>query len=133
MLPGDAEKRALGRLVREGQPLDAEVLVLPHHGSKSSLLPALYGRVGARWAVAACGPANRFGFPHPLVVEACERAGISVLTTADSGAVRFEWSEGSDAAVTSARPCPPGVDLAHCAPPGFPVWPSRYDNEKETP
>jgi competence protein ComEC len=131
LLPGDAEKRALGLLLRDGRPLDAEVLVLPHHGSKSSLLPAFYGRVGARWAVAACGPANRFGFPHPAVVEACERAGSAVLTTAEHGAVRFEWSEGRGAVVTSARP--PGGGLAHCARPGFPVWPSRYDNEKETP
>jgi competence protein ComEC len=133
LLPGDAEKRALGLLLRDDRPIDAEVLVLPHHGSKSSLLPSLYGRVGARWAVAACGPANRFGFPHPAVVEACERAGSAVLTTAVHGAVRFEWREGRDAAVTSARPRPAGRDLTHCAPPGFPVWPSRYDNEKETP
>ena len=131
LLPGDAEKRALALLLRDDRPLDAEVLVLPHHGSKSSLLPALYGRVGAKWAVAACGPANRFGFPHRLVVDACEKAGSSVLTTAAHGAVRFEWSEGMDAAVTSARPL--GGNLAHCARPGFPVWPSRYDNEKATP
>lgn len=133
LLPGDAEKGALGLLLRDGRSLEAEVLVLPHHGSKSSLLPAFYGRVGAKWAVAACGPANRFGFPHPAVVEACERAGSAVLTTSGNGAVRFEWLKGRDATVTTARPRPAERDLAHCARPGFPVWPSRYDNEKETP
>lgn len=103
LLPGDAEKRALARILRASGPLDAEVLVLPHHGSKSSLQPRLYDRVGANWAVAACGPANRFGFPHPGVVRACEAAGCTVLTTADYGAVRFLWRDGQDAAVRSAR------------------------------
>jgi len=103
LLPGDAEKRALDRILRASGPLDAEVLVLPHHGSKSSLQPRLYARVGAKWAVAACGPANRFGFPHPGVVRACEAAGSTVLTTADHGAVRFLWRCGQKAAVRSAR------------------------------
>ena len=103
LVPGDAEKRALGRILLESASLESEVLILPHHGSKSSLQPRLYERVGAAWAVAACGPANRFGFPHPAVVSACEQAGSTVMTTADHGAVRFLWREGRDVLVESAR------------------------------
>ena len=110
LLPGDAEKRALARILRASGSLDAEVLVLPHHGSKSSLQPRLYDRVGAKWAVAACGPANRFGFPHPGVVRACEAAGSKVMTTADHGAVRFLWREGREVLVRSARFGPWPVD-----------------------
>ena len=36
---GDAEKSALRKLLKTGLPLQAQVLVLPHHGSASSLLP----------------------------------------------------------------------------------------------
>lgn len=103
LVPGDAEKRALGRILLESGSLASEVLILPHHGSKSSLQPRLYERVGAAWAVAACGPANRFGFPHPSVVSACEQAGSTVMTTAEHGAVRFLWREGRDVLVESAR------------------------------
>lgn len=103
LVPGDAEKGALGRILLESGSLQSEVLILPHHGSKSSLQPRLYERVGAAWAVAACGPANRFGFPHPTVVSACEQAGSTVMTTADHGAVRFLWREGRDVLVESAR------------------------------
>jgi competence protein ComEC len=77
--------------------------VLPHHGSKSSAEPLFYSRVGAKWAVAACGPNNRFGFPHEAVVQACERAGAQVLSTAEHGAVRFRWQGRGAALVTSAR------------------------------
>ena len=103
LLPGDVEKRALERILGSKAVLEAEVLVLPHHGSKSSLHPRLYALVGARWAVAACGPGNRFGFPHPFVVRACEAAGTSVLTTADHGAVRFSWKGADAVRVKSAR------------------------------
>ena len=103
LLPGDVEKRALAQVMNGNATLRAEVLVLPHHGSKSSLLPRFYKMVGAAWAVAACGPGNRFGFPHPSVVGACEGAGLKVLTTADHGALKFCW-RGEDAArVESAR------------------------------
>jgi competence protein ComEC len=103
LVPGDAEKRALGRVMLESGSLQSEVLILPHHGSKSSLQASLYERVGAAWAVAACGPANRFGFPHPTVVSACEDEGSTVMTTADHGAVRFLWQEGREVVVQSAR------------------------------
>jgi competence protein ComEC len=103
LLPGDLEKRALERVMNQGRPLAAEVLVLPHHGSKSSLHPRFHARVGAAWAVAACGPGNRFGFPHPSVVQACKQAGLEVLSTAEHGALRFCW-RGEDAVrVESAR------------------------------
>lgn len=94
VLPGDAEKRAMRTILASSVSLDSDVLILPHHGSKSSLLPDFYDAVNASWAVAACGPGNRFGFPHPDVVAACRQAGSTVLTTADHGAVRFVWTAG---------------------------------------
>lgn len=103
VLPGDVEKRGLERILRENGVLEAEVLVLPHHGSKSSLQPRLYSRVGGKWAVAACGPGNRFGFPHSEVVQACNEAGLTVLSTAEHGAVRFRWQGSGAVRVSSAR------------------------------
>lgn len=103
LIPGDVEKKALARILSSRADLQAEVLVLPHHGSRSSLSQRLYALTGARWAVAACGPGNRFGFPHPDVVRACERAGARVLTTAEHGAVRFRWRGGEAVRVRSVR------------------------------
>ncbi len=114
MLPGDAERRALDGVLRPGTELSADVLVLPHHGSRSSLRPELYRRIGASWAVAACGPGNRFGFPHPEVVRACEAAGSDVLTTADHGAVRFRWEGDGPPEVDCARPAAEAGSRALC-------------------
>jgi competence protein ComEC len=114
VLPGDAERRALDGVLRPVACLSADVLVLPHHGSRSSLRPELYRRVGAVWAVAACGPGNRFGFPHPEVVRACEAAGSAVLTTADHGAVRFRWAGAGPPQADCARPATEAGPIALC-------------------
>lgn len=106
LIPGDTEKSALARIRGRGLALDADVLVLPHHGSKSSLDSEFLRCVGPRWAVAACGPGNRFGFPHPRVVEACQDLGCRVLTTAGQGAVRFRWRGASGPAVETVRTGP---------------------------
>ncbi len=103
LLPGDVEKKALERILFSEAALKAEVLVLPHHGSKSSLHQGFYALVDPNWSVAACGPGNRFGFPHSTVVSACEAAGSRVLTTAEHGAVRFRWKVGEAVRVESAR------------------------------
>ena len=103
LLPGDAEQQAIESVLRGGRDLDCSVLVLPHHGSRSSLHPGLYRRVGASWAVAACGPGNRFGFPHPEVVRECVASGATVMTTAEHGAIRFVWREPQEMRIETAR------------------------------
>lgn len=102
MLPGDAEKNSLDRLARSGSSLDADVLVLPHHGSRSGFAPEFLRRVGFKWVVAACGFENRFGFPHAEVREHCDTHG-QLLTTAEHGAVRFTWKEDGSLEMRTAR------------------------------
>lgn len=53
LLPGDAEAPYLRALLRSGADLSADVLVLPHHGSAGSLVPALYGAVSPKLAIAS--------------------------------------------------------------------------------
>lgn len=103
LIPGDVEQQGLAAILASNATLDAEVLVLPHHGSRSSLSPRLYTAVKARWAVAACGPFNRFAFPHAEVVAACQQAGMEVLSTAEHGALRFTWGRDEQSVIQSAR------------------------------
>lgn len=111
LIPGDVEEEGIAALLASGQDLQADVLVLPHHGSRSSLQPALYAAVRPRYAVAACSRGNRFGFPHKEVVRACRSQDILVLTTADQGGIVFSWSEENRVAVQTAREVCPGPDI----------------------
>lgn len=91
ILPGDAGRDALIPLGDSGRDMAADVLVTPHHGSRSALAPGFYRSVGATWALVSCGRGNTFGFPAPEVVSILEQSGAATLSTAYHGAVTATW------------------------------------------
>lgn len=91
VLPGDAGREALAALGQSGHDLAADVLAVPHHGSRTALAPGFYARTGAKWALVSCGRGNSFGFPSPEVVRELEQAGAEVLSTAFHGALTATW------------------------------------------
>jgi competence protein ComEC len=100
LLLADPESRAESAML--GQRLAADVVLVPHHGSKTSSTPALVAAVGARLALVSTGYGNRWGFPRPEIVERWQRAGASVLTTAEGGAISVDI--GPDTGIGAARP-----------------------------
>ncbi|MGB1011371.1 MAG: DNA internalization-related competence protein ComEC/Rec2 [Thiolinea sp.] len=94
LLPGDIERPAEFALSKslKGQ-LKADVLVVPHHGSKSSSSPAFLKRVEPELALVTAGYRNRFHHPHPSVRKRYQQWGIKLLNTAESGAVRVDFPQ----------------------------------------
>jgi len=108
VLPGDAGPHALAFCLGTGQPLRADVLVAPHHGSRHSLSPELYGAVGAQVALVSAGSGNSYGFPAPEVLAALRGPGpgqgARVYSTDRCGAVRVSWdSPGAAPRVETMR------------------------------
>ncbi len=95
LLTGDLEAEQEARLVRE-QPgaLKSAVLLVPHHGSKTSSSAAFLDAAAPRVALVQAGYRNRFGHPAPAVVARYEQHGITLLRSDRCGA--WQWS--SDAA-----------------------------------
>lgn len=91
LLTGDAEIPALRHLLASGQDLSADVLILPHHGSRRSLLPEFYDAVAPKLALASCGRHNRFGFPNQQVQDALQERGIPLRTTSAEGGMTIEF------------------------------------------
>jgi competence protein ComEC len=86
LLTGDIERAAEAVLVREN--LKADVLLVPHHGSRTSSSDGFIAAVAPRWAVVPAGYRNRFGHPARDVLERYAAAGVHVLQTDRDGAVR---------------------------------------------
>jgi len=91
ILPGDIPATAWEQLAEQEKSLAAQVLVLPHHGSRDALNPDVWAQVRPMHAVAACGPWNRFGHPHREVRHWLASHNVALWTTAQHGAVRFTW------------------------------------------
>ncbi|MDO9445060.1 MAG: hypothetical protein Q7K37_07045, partial [Dehalococcoidia bacterium] len=79
LLPADIEASAEAWLIESGQPLAADVLVVPHHGSRTSSTPAFVEAVAPAVAVVSAGAGNPFGHPLPEVLSRYE--GAAVLRT----------------------------------------------------
>ncbi|MGA4691667.1 MULTISPECIES: DNA internalization-related competence protein ComEC/Rec2 [Rhodococcus] len=80
LLPGDAEEAALDALVRSGIDVRADVLKVPHHGSRTT--PARFlTAVRPSVALVSAGRDNLFGHPHPEIVSALAGMGARVLRT----------------------------------------------------
>ena len=66
LLTGDLEARGEQELVRrDAAALKADVLLVPHHGSRTSSTPAFIAAVAPDIAVYTPGYRNRFGHPRP--------------------------------------------------------------------
>jgi competence protein ComEC len=74
LLTSDIEARAEAALLARHRGLSAEVLLVPHHGSRTSSSPEFVAAVGAKDAIFPVGYRNRFGHPKAEVVERYEGA-----------------------------------------------------------
>jgi competence protein ComEC len=88
LLTGDIEKQAERLLIeRDAAELRADILVVPHHGSKSSSTTEFIAAVAPRWALFPAGYQNRFKLPRPEVVARYRERNIELLESGRSGAI----------------------------------------------
>jgi competence protein ComEC len=97
LLTGDLEAGQEQRLVRE-QPeaLRSRVLLVPHHGSKTSSSSDFIDAVAPQTAVVQAGFANRFGHPAPEVERRYAERGIAFVRSDRCGA--WQWTSGESPA-----------------------------------
>lgn len=91
LLPGDISSRVepdVASSVGAGAPL---VLVVPHHGSRSSSSSAFLAALQPSLAVVSAGWRNRFHHPARDVVARYAAAGIALANTANDGAVHLAF------------------------------------------
>ncbi|WP_215779365.1 DNA internalization-related competence protein ComEC/Rec2 [Paludibacterium sp. B53371] len=88
LLTGDIPQSVETQLLtRQRAMLASTVLIVPHHGSKTSSSMAFLQAVAPRWAVMSVGWRNRYGHPHPTVLARYQSAGVQVLRTDELGAL----------------------------------------------
>ena len=95
LLLADPEASAEAEL--GSQALEADLVLLPHHGSRSSSSAELVAATSARYGIASAGFGNRWGMPAGDVVARWRAAGTTVVVTASEGAIRAHFSAGQDA------------------------------------
>ena len=101
LIAGDVEAAGEGSVLARGESPRAEVLQLPHHGSRTSSTPAFLAAVGPVIALAATGTHPRFAYPDPLVVQRV-RALPAVMVGQGEGVGSVWWGDAGPLAVDGA-------------------------------
>ncbi len=102
LLTGDIEQHAENWLLENAAAkLPAQILLAPHHGSKTSSTAAFLQQVRPDIVLIPAGYRNRFNFPHQAVLDRYVKHNISWINTADSGAIMLET--GAQLSITTMR------------------------------
>lgn len=88
LLTGDIEKAAESAMLdRYGGRLGAAVMLVPHHGSRTSSTGAFLRSVGPDIALVSAGYRNRFEFPKADIIDRYISLGSRVMSTVDAGMI----------------------------------------------
>lgn len=85
LICGDATQTVEQELVRSGQPLQADVIRISHHGSDDATTPEFLDAVNPRWAVISCS--ERYDNPDPDTMARLLSSGATTLCTDYVGSI----------------------------------------------
>lgn len=101
LFTGDISARVEPVVAASLDPGPAPVLLVPHHGSKTSSSAAFIAALQPSLALVSAGWRNRYGHPRPEVVQRYAKAGVSLLNTADNGAIAVDFPAAEAPHVTT--------------------------------
>ena len=80
-----AEKAILSKYVNKQEVLNADILKVAHHGSKTSSIKEFINAVNPKYAVIGVGKDNKFGHPSEKTLETLNNKNVKVYRTDISG------------------------------------------------
>ena len=93
LLPADIEQASEWELTqRSGENLASDLLLAPHHGSKTSSSIEFMNAVHPQIVMISAGYRNRFGHPKVDILNRYTASGAQVFRSDDDGAVTFRFA-----------------------------------------
>ena len=117
LLTGDIEKEAENSLLNDAlqanrdwgllSRLKSDVLVAPHHGSKTSSTVEFVQAVGAKHIIFTVGYLNRFKHPKPLIEKRYEESGAFTYRSDYQGALTINFMQETSITIDALRQSQP--------------------------
>ena len=93
-MTGDLTEEGERAILRSRTDCSADFLHIAHHGSSYSSSTAFLEAAGPRTALISAGRNNRYGHPHPDVLDRLIEQAIEVFRTDECGAVFLKIHQG---------------------------------------
>ncbi|HZQ60436.1 MAG TPA: DNA internalization-related competence protein ComEC/Rec2, partial [Casimicrobiaceae bacterium] len=103
LLTGDIEAKSEMTMVASDQSLATDLLVVPHHGSRTSSTAEFIAAVSPRVAIFTPGYRNQFGHPRAEVLERYRAAGAVLLRTDLQGAIIIDIDPTGATSISAER------------------------------
>lgn len=103
LLTGDVEKETEQALLEMPEFLQADLVKVAHHGSKTSSTQKFIDATQAKIAVIPVGNNSPFGHPHREVMERWQHSGAKILKTGERGTISVS-TDGEDLEVKTFLP-----------------------------
>lgn len=87
LLTGDVDTISEILLTRQGQQLESQIMLVPHHGSKTSSSNTFIAKVNPQLAIASVSKNNQWHLPAQNIIERYKRQGVKWLDTGASGMI----------------------------------------------
>ena len=106
LMTGDIEQEAEKALLSSlPNKLPADILLVAHHGSKTSTTESFLKTVNPKVAIISAGVMNHYGHPHDDVVQRLYSKSIKVYSTASHGAIQVDFDPRQEGlSVSTYRP-----------------------------
>ncbi|WP_460322795.1 ComEC/Rec2 family competence protein [Paenibacillus sp. YSY-4.3] len=101
LLTGDAEQKSEKDMIESGADLQADVMLIGHHGSKSSTTLSFLKKIAPQYGVIQVGE-NNYGHPTSTVLDRLSKQGIEVYRNDLHGTVEIA-SDGHTYRITTER------------------------------
>lgn len=101
LLTGDAERQSEKDMIESGADLQADVMLIGHHGSKSSTTLSFLKKAAPQYGVIQVGE-NNYGHPTSTVLDRLSKQGIEVYRNDLHGTVEIA-SDGHTYRITTER------------------------------
>lgn len=89
LLTGDMEAPAEQMLLKQQKKLQSDILLLGHHGSKTSTTEPFLQAVQPKLAIVSAGYLNHFAHPAPIVMQRLQKRKINIDNTIEQGTLRY--------------------------------------------
>ncbi|NRD75900.1 DNA internalization-related competence protein ComEC/Rec2 [Bacillus sp. BRMEA1] len=92
---GDLDKTGEEKIIKKFPNLTVDVLKAGHHGSKTSSSPLFIHKIKPKVTLISAGENNRFGHPHPEVLQLLQGVNTRIYRTDQQGAITYRFFKSS--------------------------------------
>lgn len=100
LLTGDISRSVEKKLQQQYPELRADIVIAPHHGSKTSSSKAFIKWLSPKYVAFSAGFLNRWNMPNPEVVSRYQEQRVVQFSTAESGMITFKLSPSAIEAIS---------------------------------